>query len=136
MPIIHKNRIIKIFNTSLRHGFVSIICGGSEYFLFLFFYSFLGLNLPISYLIPYLFATIIGYFFHNFFTFKINKVNLQSSLFYILQATLVLLMGYLIVKSLLILNISAKLAKLIQLCATFIFNVWFGRYVTFNAKSN
>jgi putative flippase GtrA len=124
----------KILKTIFKHGIVSLICGSLEYVLFLLIFVKMSQPLIISYVIPFALATIIGYLGHNFFTFKYKVLDSISLRYYFIQVTIVLLVGFFVIKMLLFLMIP-QLAKLIQLISTFAFNVYFGNYFTFNKSS-
>jgi putative flippase GtrA len=84
-----------------------------------------------SYVPSYILATVVGYLLHNFYTFKVGGISLNTSLAYIIQSVLVLVLGFSIVYILVQLNLSPQVSKIIQLFATFFFNIAFGRYITF-----
>lgn len=127
-----KERYKKIAKIISKHVIVSLICGTTEYLLFLFLYVKIENELYISYMFAYITATTFGYFLHNFFTYKHNQVTQKTTIYFIVQSLITLCIGYTIVKTLLYINVSPRIAKAIQLVATFGFNVTFGRYVTFN----
>ena len=124
----------RILKTILKHGIVSCLCGSLEYVLFLLFFVKMSQPLIISYVIPFALATIVGYLSHNFFTFKYKFLDSISLSYYLIQVTIVLLVGFFVIKMLLFLMIP-QLAKIIQLISTFAFNVYFGNYFTFNKSS-
>lgn len=87
-----------------------------------------------SYIIPYCLATLLGYLGHNFFTFNYKNLDSNSLVYYLVQALIVFLAGFFIVKILLFLMVP-QLAKLLQLISTFTLNIFFGNYITFNKCS-
>lgn len=131
MKLISSQRLSKIINLIFKHGFVSITCGSIEYCLFLTSFFKLKCSLNFSYIISFLFATFLGYLLHNYYTFKIKKITYKSSSLYIFQSLWAMLIGLYVLK-ILNLFLSIPLAKFLQLCITFFFNLSFGRYITFN----
>jgi len=116
----------------MKHGMVSLVCGATEYALFLLFHINFIYPLFLSYLVSFLVATVIGYLLHNYFTFSVRLMSKKSAFFYMVQSILVLAIGYAIINVYLWMSFSPQLAKLLQLMTTFSINVAFGRYFTFN----
>lgn len=127
----------KIFLLFFRHGIVSITCGSTEFILFLLFYTHLKVGLPMSYVVSFTAATVIGFLGHSFFTFEVGELRQRNAVFFIIQALCALMLGYLIVASLIHAGTLPALAKAFQLAIIFFFNVIFGRMVSFkkNLKS-
>lgn len=129
---LNQDRLSKILRISIKHGAVSVVCGATEYVLFLLFYVKLDGILSFSYVGAYLVATVMGYWLHNYFTFNVRLMTKRSTVFYAIQSALVLALGYIIINAFLWMSIAPQVAKLLQLFGTFGFNVAFGRYLTFN----
>lgn len=129
---INRERLSKIFRISIRHGVVSLVCGSTEYALFLLFYIESAYSLAFSYVVSYLVATVIGYLLHNYFTFSVRLIAKGSVVFYLIQSISVLALGYAIINLFIWMLFVPQIAKFFQLVATFGFNVAFGRYFTFN----
>lgn len=127
----------KIFLLFFRHGIVSMTCGSTEFILFLLFYTHLKVGLPMSYVVSFTTATVIGFLGHSFFTFKVGELRHRNAVFFIIQALCALMLGYLIVASLIHAGTLPALAKAFQLVIIFFFNVIFGKMVSFkkNLKS-
>lgn len=124
----------KIFHLLIRHGVVSLICGATEFLLFLYLYSHLKFNLLPSYLVSFSAATSIGFWGHSIFTFKLGKAYMKNSIFFIIQALSALSLGYLLVSIFIESGIKPALAKAAQLIIIFSFNVIFGKKISFKRR--
>jgi len=114
----------------MRHGVVSLVCASTEYSLFLLLYNYFQIQLIFSFAASYLIASLIGFLGHTYFTFKVNKVNHRNIFYFLTQLGFVATIGYFVLKFLLI-YIDARVAKLLQLCCTFLFNILYGKFVSF-----
>jgi putative flippase GtrA len=114
-----------------RHLFVSGICASTELLLFGVLFKMCALSLTISYLSSFSVATIIGYILHSYFTFSVGKISKRSAIYFLFQASSILLLGYCIFITLIFCGIYPIIAKIIQLIITFNINVLFGRNLTF-----
>lgn len=131
-----KIHLFRLFALSGRHLVVSGLCATVEYSLFLFLIQTMGASLTVSYLTAYFLATTIGYIGHNYFTFKIGSISLPSILRFAMQSITSLSVGYLLLRIFLRFNIPVWISKALQLACTFIFNIAFGKYVTFRRYTN
>ena len=114
----------------MRHGLVSLICASTEYILFLLLYSYLQIQLIFSFAASYLIASLIGFLGHTYFTFKVNKVKHRNIFYFVTQLCFVATIGYFVLKFFLV-YMDTRVAKLLQLCCTFLFNVLYGKFVSF-----
>ncbi len=114
----------------MRHGVVSLICASTEYILFLLLYSYLQIQLIFSFAASYLIASLIGFLGHTYFTFMLNKVNYRNIFYFVTQLCFVATIGYFVLKFFLV-YMDARVAKLFQLCCTFLFNILYGKFVSF-----
>ena len=124
----------KLFHLLIRHGVVSLVCGTTEFFLFLHLYSQLKFNLLPSYIISFSAATSIGFWGHSIFTFKLGKTYMKNSVFFIIQAISALSLGYLLVSIFIESGIKPAFAKAAQLIIIFSFNVIFGKMISFKKR--
>ncbi len=114
-----------------RHSHVSILCGLIDFCLFALLYEKLGLPIYFSYLLSFSIATLCGYLFHNFYTFKYCVINRRSSTLFLLQVTCVLIIGYFLIDLYIAIGFSPLVAKLTQMCSTFFLNFLFANIVVF-----
>lgn len=119
------------FRIVIKHGVVSCICATVEFTLFITLFSLVKLGLNFSYIFSFVSATLVGFVGHTFFTFKVGKLSKRNGAFFLIQSCISLGLGYSIVFILLKLGFIASVSKLIQLAITFIFNVLFGKYISF-----
>jgi putative flippase GtrA len=96
-------------------------------------YTYLQLNLSVSYVISFLTATLIGFIGHSIFTFKVGRLFRRNALLFSVQASCALVLGYLAVSSLIGAGFQPAIAKAIQLVLIFFFNVMFGKMISFKS---
>jgi len=121
---------VKRLKLVMRHGVVSLVCASSEYSLFLLLYSYFQIQLVFSFAASYLIASLIGFLGHTYFTFKVNKVNHRNIFYFVTQLCFVATIGYFVLKFFLV-YADVRVAKLLQLCCTFLFNILYGKFVSF-----
>jgi putative flippase GtrA len=121
---------VKRLKLVMRHGVVSLICASTEYSLFLLLYSYFQIQLIFSFATSYLIASLIGFLGHTYFTFKVNKVNNRNIFYFVTQLCFVATIGFFILKFFLMYT-DARVAKFMQLCCTFLFNILYGKFVSF-----
>lgn len=73
----------------------------------------------------------IGFIGHSLFTFRTGGFYKRNALFFIIQASVALLLGYLILSNLIHLGLKAAVAKVFQLGCVFFFNISFGKLLSF-----
>ncbi|QDD07085.1 hypothetical protein FIT65_04515 [Candidatus Methylopumilus planktonicus] len=125
-----KKNLLLIF----RHSMVSTVCGLSEFSLFLLLFSYLKFNLLASYVLSFSVATVIGFWGHSIFTFRLGQAYKKNAFFFIFQALSALSIGYFIVFLLIRSGIEPVFAKAFQLIIIFSFNVTFGKMVSFKKR--
>jgi putative flippase GtrA len=91
----------------------------------------MGTTLLVGHVIAFSCATMIGFVLHSFFTFSVGRLRLRNAMFFGVQALIALAIGYQILKLLVLAGIHPMLAKVLQLGATFFFNVLFGKFFSF-----
>lgn len=119
-----------------RHGLISLTCAVSEFSLFMLMYTHFKLDLSISYAVSFITATLIGFIGHSIFTFKIGRLFKRNALFFSVQASCALVLGYLVVSSLIGSGFQPAVAKSTQLVLIFFFNVTFGKFLSFRKDPN
>lgn len=119
------------FRLILRHAAISALCASTEFLIFLCSYNTLALNLQVSYIASFVSATMIGFVGHSLFTFRTGGFYKRNAFFFLLQASIALLLGYLILSNLIFWGVKAALAKIIQLGCVFFFNLSFGKLLSF-----
>lgn len=124
----------KVIHLIIRHSVVSMVCGLSEFFLFLLLLSYLKFSLLASYVLSFSVATVIGFWGHSIFTFKLGQTYINNAFFFIIQALSALSIGYFIVYNLIRSGIEPAFAKALQLTIIFSFNVTFGKIVSFKKR--
>jgi len=118
-------KIIKI------HLGVSAICASSEMIIFFTLITVFTDNLFIAHAGAFFIATFIGYILHSYFTFSIGKLLKRNALFFLIQALLALFIGYVILNFLIMKGNHPLTSKAVQLSLTFIFNISFGKFISF-----
>lgn len=125
------SRIRSIFRLSSRHLVVSGVCASVEYVTFLLAFQKIGVDLTTAYVSAFFLATTIGYLGHNYFTFKVKSICGSTMARFAMQAIVSLSIGYFLINIFLGVGIPVWIAKALQLVCTFVFNIIFGKYVTF-----
>lgn len=123
----------KQFALIFKHGLVSCGSGLIEYATFLFLLYIVNINLFQAHIVAFSSATIFGFFAHSFFTFNIKAYRINA-IFFLIQALLVLTIGYAILKLFIEFDLEPELAKFLQLICTFGINVFFSKYITFKIR--
>ena len=121
---------MKSLKLAMRHGVVSVICASTEYSLFILLFSYFHLQLIFSFSIPYLIASLVGFLGHTYFTFEVNEITKRNLFYFLTQLCFVATIGFFILKFFLMYT-DARLAKFMQLCCTFLFNILYGKFVSF-----
>ena len=117
----------------IRHGIISTVCATSELLIFVGLYTRLHADLELSYFSSFILATLIGFIGHSIYTFRVGGFYKRNAMFFFAQASIALTIGYLIISKLIFLGMPPIPAKIIQLGCVFIFNVTFGKFVSFKS---
>jgi putative flippase GtrA len=115
----------------LKHFCVSAVSAMTELTVFYVLHMVLGGTLLVSHVIAFSCATMIGFVLHSFFTFSVGRLRYRNAIFFAIQALIALAIGYQILKLLVTMGVHPMLAKVLQLGATFFFNVLFGKFLSF-----
>lgn len=115
----------------LKHFCVSAVSALTELSVFYLLHMVLGGTLLVSHVIAFGCATVIGFVLHSFFTFSVGRLRYRNAMFFAIQALIALVIGYQILKLLVTMGIHPMFAKVLQLGATFFFNVLFGKFLSF-----
>lgn len=115
----------------LKHFCVSAVSAMTELTVFYVLHMVLGGTLLVSHVIAFSCATMIGFVLHSFFTFSVGRLRYRNAMFFAIQALIALAIGYQILKLLVTMGAHPMLAKVLQLGATFFFNVLFGKFLSF-----
>lgn len=115
----------------LKHFCVSAVSAMTELTVFYVLHMVLGGTLLVSHVIAFSCATMIGFVLHSFFTFSVGRLRYRNAMFFAIQALIALAIGYQILKLLVTMGVHPMLAKVLQLGATFFFNVLFGKFLSF-----
>ena len=132
-------KIIDIYKQNInlikRHLVISLLCGLIELCLFLLILKFLKTTLFASHFISFCCATLVGFLGHSYFTFEIGYLHKVNLIYFIVQVTLALFLGYLILNFFInTLFLSPSLSKIIQLCLVFNFNFYFGKIISYKKR--
>jgi putative flippase GtrA len=115
----------------VKHLFVSALSAITELTAFYLLHMVMGGTLLASHIIAFSCATILGFVLHSFFTFSVGRLRYRNAMFFSIQALIAMAIGYQILKLLVTIGIHPMLAKILQLGATFFFNVLFGKFLSF-----
>ncbi len=115
----------------LKHFCVSAVSAMTELTVFYVLHMVLGGTLLVSHVIAFSCATMIGFVLHSFFTFSVGRLRYRNAMFFAIQALIALAIGYQLLKLLVTMGVHPMLAKVLQLGATFFFNVLFGKFLSF-----
>lgn len=115
----------------LKHFCVSAVSAMTELTVFYVLHIVLDLTLLVSHVIAFSCATTIGFVLHSFFTFAVGRLRYRNAMFFAIQALIALAIGYQILRLLVTMGVHPMLAKVLQLGATFFFNVLFGKFLSF-----
>ena len=125
----------KYFDYSMiRWGAVGLFTTAIDYLLFVNLYGPIN-SVLIANLISTSVATVINYSTHHRWTFKSNQNHSKSGIKYLLNLAFWWLVSTSIIKTLVVLNIDPKIAKLIPLIVIVPINYFVLNYVVFKKKS-
>lgn len=125
---------IIILNFIFRYLKISVICASIEFISFIILFSHLKFNLIFSYTLSFFLAFLIGLFGHSYYTFKLGQIFFLNIFSFTVQCAVSLLIGFNLINIFLKLGINPFFSKGLQLAFTFIFNILFGRFVTFKKR--
>jgi putative flippase GtrA len=114
-----------------KHFCVSAVSALTELSVFYLLHMVMGGTLLVSHVIAFSGATMIGFVLHSFFTFSVGRLRYRNAFFFGVQALIALAIGYQILWLLVATGIHPMFAKVLQLGATFFFNVLFGKFLSF-----
>jgi len=114
-----------------KHFLVSALSATTELSVFYLLHMLMGAALLASHVMAFSCATILGFVLHSHFTFSIGKLRYRNAMFFCLQGIIALAIGYQILKLLVTMGTNPMFAKVLQLGATFFFNVLFGKFLSF-----
>lgn len=129
--LVHKKQAVAII---VRHLVVSATCATVDFIGFGLAIYYLKTSVTLAYIIAFAAATTIGFFGHTYFTFDVGRLHLKNALFFILQASMSFLAGYLLLMLLIEFGLSVMVSKIIQLGLVFLFNVSVGKFLTFKKR--
>ena len=115
----------------LKHFFVSALSAATELSAFYLLHMVSGVTLLVSHIVAFSCATILGFVLHSFFTFSVGRLSYRNAVFFGVQALIAMAIGYQILKLLVEMGFHPMFAKILQLGATFFFNVLFGKFLSF-----
>ena len=107
-----KNQMLS--GSMLRWGVVGISTTLIDYSIFILIYGLVK-SVVIANFISGIFATLINYYSHHKWTFKSKRQHSRSGANYLINLIFWWLIATLIIKSLIILNIDPRIAKLVPL---------------------
>ena len=114
-----------------KHFIVSGISATTEISLFYLLKVLLDGALWFAHCASFISATIVGFVMHSHFTFAVGHLRKRNALFFAIQASIALTLGYLILIEMINYEVPIMVAKCSQLCVTFFFNVLFGKFISF-----
>ena len=125
----------KIFNKSvLRWSAVGILTNAIDYVLFIFLYGPID-SVFLANLISASIATLINYFSHHRWTFRSNQIHSNSGAKYVINLIFWWLVSTSIIKSLVVLNVDPKIAKLVPFLLIVPINYFVLNYIVFKKKT-
>ena len=122
------------FTLAFRHGLVSITAGTFDFLLFFIFFNILNLSLEFSYITSFILSASVALLGHIFITFKLGRIELRNLIFFFVQMTLGVLIGYFLILFFLKIGLDTNFSKLLQMAITFFFNLLFGKHISFKAS--
>jgi putative flippase GtrA len=135
MKIPFKSLRNKIFKKSmLRWGTVGILTNAIDYVLFIFLYGPID-SVFIANLISASIATLINYISHHRWTFRCNQTHSNSGAKYVINLIFWWLVSTSIIKSLVVLNVDPKIAKLVPFLLIVPINYFVLNYIVFKKKT-
>jgi putative flippase GtrA len=126
-----QSKYIKII---FLHGIVSCVGALIDFLLFLTFHRYFLWTIDTSYLISIVVVSIFGFLGHTYITFQVNRIYLKNLIFFMVQLSISGTLGLILLKYFLFCNIQLELSKAFQLCSTFIFNIFFGKLISFKKR--
>ena len=125
----------KIFKKSmLRWSAVGILTNAIDYVLFIFLYGPID-SVFLANLISASIATLINYFSHHRWTFRSNQIHSNSGAKYVINLIFWWLVSTSIIKSLVVLNVDPKIAKLVPFLLIVPINYFVLNYIVFKKKA-
>lgn len=118
-----------IFAQLVRYTLVALICATLEVVIFNSLFNEIGvLGAHAS---AFVVATCFGFFAHNLFTYRNDRFVKKMPILFFIQICISFSLGYVILKSLLLIIYDPIFVKIIQLGITFLFNFLFSRNYSF-----
>jgi putative flippase GtrA len=114
-----------------KHLIVSGISAITELSFFYLLKVILETPLWFAHSLSFISATSVGFVMHSHFTFSIGRLRKRNALFFSVQASIALVLGFFILREMVNHEIPVMVAKFCQLCLTFFFNVLFGKFISF-----
>ncbi len=127
-----RNRIFK--KSMLRWSAVGILTNAIDYVLFIFLYGPID-SVFLANLISASIATFINYFSHHRWTFRSNQIHSNSGAKYVINLIFWWLVSTSIIKSLVVLNVDPKIAKLVPFLLIVPINYFVLNYIVFKKKA-
>jgi putative flippase GtrA len=125
----------KIFRKSmLRWAAVGMFTNGIDYFLFLLLYGSIR-SVFIANLISASIATSINYFSHHRWTFRSDQTHSNSGTKYLINLIFWWFVSTSIIKSLVVLNVDPRIAKLVPFLVIVPVNYFVLNYIVFKKKT-
>jgi putative flippase GtrA len=125
----------KIFKKSmLRWSAVGILTNAIDYVLFIFLYGAID-SVFLANLISASLATFINYFSHHRWSFRSNQTYSNSGTKYVINLIFWWLVSTSIIKSLVVLNVDPKIAKLVPFLLIVPINYFVLNYIVFKKKT-
>lgn len=125
----------KIFKKSmLRWGAVGILTNAIDYFLFIFLYGPID-SVFLANLISASIATLINYYSHHRWTFRSDQTYSNSGSKYLINLIFWWFVSTSIIKSLVLLNVDPKIAKLVPFLLIVPINYFVLNYIVFKKKA-
>ena len=125
----------KIFKKSmLRWSAVGILTNAIDYVLFIFLFGPID-SVFLANLISASIATLINYFSHHRWTFRSNQTHSNSGAKYVINLIFWWLVSTSIIKSLVVLNVDPKIAKLVPFLLIVPINYFVLNYIVFKKKT-
>jgi putative flippase GtrA len=127
-----KNKIFK--KSMLRWGAVGIFTNTIDYFLFILLYDPIK-SVFIANLISASIATSINYFSHHRWTFRSDQTHSNSGAKYLINLIFWWFVSTSIIKSLVVLNVDPRIAKLVPFLVIVPVNYFVLNYIVFKKKT-
>jgi len=127
-----KNKIFK--KSMLRWGAVGIFTNTIDYFLFILLYDPIK-SVFIANLISASIATLINYFSHHRWTFRSDQTHSNSGAKYLINLIFWWFVSTSIIKSLVVLNVDPRIAKLVPFLVIVPVNYFVLNYIVFKKKT-